>query len=335
MVSAISPLQITALQGMLANDALRPSPQMVSLVGSFNALPVITNWLNAYNTVKNSALSAAVKAGMENLTSDSVPAVSNAIPQYYINLGTFNTLAGYAYPYPGFSGIIATKLNAYMGSPGGIWFKYDMSRFCQIFAACQSYADTANAFIESTCNADNYLCETFSNNDNMITGDITKANLATGAFGEDLANLGALINLQDLENFGSPLALIKQIVSITGNIPIVALTFVAEGVPDGVVVALDDPDLEVTDSQQKLMYTAMTKITGTNLQQILNICGVKTTGINTMADLLNPVKLFPKSFQSLTTVTNNGTRAIYTNASGDVNTKLLGELPAYVLSSTV
>jgi hypothetical protein len=54
-----------------------------------------------------------------------------------------------------------------------------------------------------------------------------------------------------------------------------------------------------------------------------------------MADLLNPVKLFPKSFQSLTTVTNNGTRAIYTNASGDVNTKLLGELPAYVLSSTV
>jgi hypothetical protein len=63
--------------------------------------------------------------------------------------------------------------------------------------------------------------------------------------------------------------------------------------------------------------------------------GVTTQGITTMADLLNPVKLFPNSFQSLTVVTKNGQRAIYTNNQGDVNTTLIQELPNYVVSSAV
>jgi len=58
-------------------------------------------------------------------------------------------------------------------------------------------------------------------------------------------------------------------------------------------------------------------------------------GINNLADLLNPLKLFPNSFQSLTTPTANGPRAIYLNSSGAVNTALATELPPYVTSSLV
>jgi hypothetical protein len=83
------------------------------------------------------------------------------------------------------------------------------------------------------------------------------------------------------------------------------------------------------------MYRGMQNITGVPLQQILNILGVKTTGIETMADLLNPVKLFPNSFLSLTVVTPVGQRGIYTDSQGDVNTTLLSELPNYVISSIV
>ena len=75
----------------------------------------------------------------------------------------------------------------------------------------------------------------------------------------------------------------------------------------------------------------MTKITGEVLTQVLTLFNVTTPNINTMADLLNPVKLFPNSFQSLTTITANGPRAIYIDSNGTVNSKLATELPAYVL----
>jgi hypothetical protein len=83
------------------------------------------------------------------------------------------------------------------------------------------------------------------------------------------------------------------------------------------------------------MYLAMTQITGDALQQVLDLLGVTTAGLTTMADLLNPVKILPNSFQSLTVPTKNGPRAIYTDANGSINTNLIQGLPAYVLSSTV
>jgi hypothetical protein len=82
------------------------------------------------------------------------------------------------------------------------------------------------------------------------------------------------------------------------------------------------------------MYQAMTQITGSDLNQILQILSVTTTGINTMADLLDPTKLFPNSFASLTVKTANGLRSIYENSNGAVNSKLVDDLPPYVLGAT-
>ena len=113
------------------------------------------------------------------------------------------------------------------------------------------------------------------------------------------------------------------------------MTFIGAGVPGDVVVNLDNPQYTVDDSVQKTMYLAMTQITGDALQQVLDLLGVTTKGLTSMADLLDPVKTLPNSFQSLTVTTKNGTRAIYTNAAGAVNTNLIQSLPAYVLSSTV
>ena len=81
----------------------------------------------------------------------------------------------------------------------------------------------------------------------------------------------------------------------------------------------------------------MTLITGNDLAQILSVLKVTTVGITTMADLLNPVKLFPNSFQSLTVSGTAFKRSIpiYVNSSGSVNETLKTELPPYVLSSLV
>jgi hypothetical protein len=79
----------------------------------------------------------------------------------------------------------------------------------------------------------------------------------------------------------------------------------------------------------------MTQITGNDLAQILSVAGVTTVGINTMADLLNPLKLFPNSYQSLTAPTANGPVAVYLDSFGSINSQLTQLLPPYVVSSLV
>jgi hypothetical protein len=178
------------------------------------------------------------------------------------------------------------------------------------------------------------LANTFTSTNDSITGDITTVNLATQSLGSDLTNLGQLIDLTDLSDLGSPLALVQRIVEIVGNVPILSVAFLSVGVPQEVVLNLNSPTATVADSVQKLMYLAMTQInTDNGLTQILRVLGVTTVNIDTMADLLNPVKLFPNSYQSLTVTTSNGPRAIYIDSQGSVNSKLTTELPPYIVSA--
>jgi hypothetical protein len=335
--STLSPLQLTTTQYFLQNQGLRVNPGLTTAVSSYESIGLISTWINMQTQANagTGGISAANKNALANIASPTCAALGDSIPQYYLNLGTFNTLAGYPYPYVGMSGIIKTKANIYLGSPTGASNNYDYGRFAQIFTTCLAYFQLANQFIISACNSDTYLCDTFSNTDNMTTGDITSVNLATEAFGKDLANLGRLWDLSKIDDLGSPLALMQQIINVVGAIPVVSLTFIGAGVPSDVVVNLDNPDISVDESAQKLMYLAMTQITGDALTQILQLMGVTTVGITTMADLLNPVKLFPNSFQTLTVSTKNGARGIYTNSQGSVNTTLIQYLPNYVLSSSV
>ena len=332
--STLTPLQLTAGQALLQNQGLRVNPSVPATIIAYTTIPAIGSCIDMLDTANGGTgnLSANVLASVNTLGSNSCPALSDSIPQYYINLGTF---ANVTYPFPGLSGIIQTKANLYLGSPTGYDTNWNINRFAQLFTATQTYAAMANQYIISACNANNYLCDTFTNTDNSTTGDITQVNLATGAFGQDLTNLGRLWDLSNLDNLGSPLALVQQIYNIVGIVPSIGIAFILAGVPDNVVLNLNNPTYNVTDAVQKSMYTAMTTIKGDDLAQILKILGVTTAGIETMADLLNPYKLFPTSFQSLTTVTNNGPRAIYTDSTGDVNTTLVQGLPSYVLSSAV
>ena len=330
--STLSPLQLTTTTSLLQNKGLRVSPVFTTAVSSYESNSLIATWITMQTQANagTGGISAANKNALANIASSTCPALGDSVPSAYLS-----TFANVTYPYPGLSGIAKTKANLYLGSPTGASTNWDTSRFAQILTACLAYSGLANQYIISACNSDTYLCDTFSNTDAMTTGDITKVNLATGVFGQDLKNLGQLWNLSDLDNLGSPLALVRQIINVVGAVPVISLTFIGAGVPADVVVNLDNPQASVSDSVQKTMYLAMTQITGDALQQILDLLGVTTAGLTSMADLLNPVKILPNSFQSLTVTTKNGTRAVYTDANGSVNTNLIQSLPAYVLSSTV
>lgn len=209
----------------------------------------------------------------------------------------------------------------------------DVSKFIQALNLALAYSETTNIFINSAVNSQTYLANTFTSTNDMITGDVTTINLATPAFGSDLAKLGNLIDLSDLGDLGSPLALIQRIAEVSGNVSTLGVFLLLEGVPEEIVLNLTSPTLSVTDSIQKLMYQALTKITDNPLSEILKVLGVTTLNITTAADLLNPVKLFPNSYQSLTVTTASGPRAIYLSDTGAVNSKLESELPPYVVST--
>ena len=310
-------LQLDASPGLLQNTGLTANRALTTAVSAYNNTDLITPLLVTMANTSAANLSAVTVSTLENLAATTCPALADSLPAGYTSLSVGTGL---------FTGLIASRAYTYMGNG-------DLTKFAQVLNQAQSYADQTSIFINTAVRSQTYLSNTFTNINNMITGDITQVNLATQAFGQDLLNLGNLINLADLENFGSPLGLVQQIYSVTGAIPDVSIMFVAAGVPINVVLTLTDPTVSVTDSIQRLMYTAMTQITGTALTQILSIMKVTTVGITTMADLLNPVRLFPNSFASLTAPTKFGLRAIYVNSTGSVNQNLLTELPPYVIQS--
>jgi hypothetical protein len=156
-------------------------------------------------------------------------------------------------------------------------------------------------------------------------------------FGLDLAALGQLIDLDNLGNFGSPAALLRQLITLTNLTANIRAALIQAGLDEDSIGNLINPNVNVSDTVQHQAYLGMLNVTGTDLEQVLAILGVTTQNINTMADLLNPVKIFPNSIASLTVRTYNQDttsvlRAIYDNTQGTVNSKLLIYLPRYVMT---
>jgi hypothetical protein len=319
---ALTPLQLNAAAGLLQNQGIAVNPDLTTALAAYNAIPEIASLRTTITTAASgNILSAGNLTAVKNIGNSTCPALADSVPAAYPSLVSANAN-------PGLSGIVQAQASLDAGSG-------DVSKFAQALAITEGYASQTNLFVNSAVNSQTYMNCTFSNMDDMITGDITQINLATGPFGADLVRLGKLIDLGDLDNLGSPLALVQRIQAVGGTVPVLAVYFLAAGVPQEAVVNLNNPTVSFSDSVQKLMYLAMTQITGDDLAQVLAVLAVTTPGIETMADLLNPVKLFPNSFASLTVNTAVGVRAIYINNQGTVNSNLPDVLPSYVVSSLV
>ena len=309
----LTALQLNAAAGLLQNQGIAINANLVTAISDYEDTTLLTPFLD---TVGSSNITANVRNSLKTLAANTCAALSNSVPVEYTALGNQLTTV--------------VKAQAVRDICGN-----NVSNIAQAVNQALGYTSQTTTFVNSAVNSQTYLGNTITNVNNMITGGVTTVNLATQAFGADLQALGRLINLADLNNFGSPLALVRQVFAIAGTVPVLAVAFVEAGIEQEVVVNLSNPTVTVVDSAQRLMYQAMTQITGTDLAQILTVLQITTVGINTMADLLNPLKLFPNSFLSMTAPTAQGPRAIYVNAQGTVNTELIQQLPPYVISSLV
>lgn len=306
MTALLSPLQLQAGAALLQNQGIRVNPDIEEQITLYQANPTVAairdTIIDGANVLANTTI-----ATLQTLASNSCPALADSIPQAFVNpyppTTSVNTSFSVTNPSnsdPGLTGMITLITNSYLGNG-------DVGKFAQVLSAAQGYCVTTNVFINSAVNAENgYLGDTFTDMDNLVTGDLTQVNLDTENFGNDLAKLGECIGLADLDNFGSPLALLQRIIKLGGITTPIIVALANTGINENIILELGNPELVVSDVVQKQMYNAMTTVVGDELAQILAVLKVTTPNITCLADLINPVKLFPNSYATLTTPVCDG-----------------------------
>lgn len=350
--SVSTPLQLTALASMLQNQGLKTLPaSLTSAITTFNATTVITNWTAAVNFYKSqSFFTETTLDALLSIGSTVCPALGNSIPAApvgtYTNLIneylTPNTVTDESTIDPsGFSWLIKQTGSAYLGDS-------DYGRFAQGFGAVQGYISTTNDFINTAVNANQYLGPTFTNMDNLTTGDLTSVNSDLPAFAQDLTAQGQLVNLQNLTLYGTPAGLLQQLSKVAkiqgASIPSIQSALLAAGLTTTDIrdlitdnrVRLFNPD-GLTDNQfdklQKLAYTAMTMISGDDLALVLAILDITTPNIRTMSQLMDATVMFPNSYTTLLTPSPNGPIPIF-GSGGTVNSNVQPVVSAYLPTPT-
>jgi len=351
--SILTPLQITASAALLNNQGLKPLPSaLTAALAAFNATPLITAYQAAvayylaqtYKTT--STLTALLSMG-----STTCPALGNSIPAAPI--GTFTNLV---YPTAttgsvvvqelstslyGFSGLAEQTGNAYLGNG-------DAGRFAQGFLTVQGFISITNDYINSAVNANTYLGPTFTNMDALVTADISTVNTDIENFGVDLEKQGQLVNLANLNLYGTPAGLIQQISAQAGitdaAIPVLqqaltnaglSRTNIRDLVQNNVQSLLNPSGLSANqfDRLQKVAWLAMTAVGADELTQILSILEVTTPNIVALSDLLDPVKVFPLSYATLQTPSPDGSVPIF-NSTGAVNSDIQPIVNSYLPSQS-
>jgi hypothetical protein len=307
VLGTLSSVNLIAGAGILGNVggvALEANANLTSNISSYSSVSVVSQ----FATIAGSGYISI------NVVANTFPALTNAIPTAYQGSLGSGTMTGK----------ITTQSGNILG--GG-----DLGKFEQIFNAASGYQQQANQLIKSTLNAtDANVITGYTSQDNTITGGFSDITQAFAAFGADVAQLGVLIDLNNLNNLGSPAALLEQIVALGNPTPGLTTALLDVGISQDAIDNIGTTSF--TPAEEKLIYQAMTTVTGSDLAQILKLLRVTTTGISTMADLLNPYKLFPRSYITLTAPTSNGIRGIYVDTAGSVNSNLATTLPASVLA---
>ncbi len=349
MPSVLTPLQLTVAASMLNNTGLRGFPSALqTAITTFNATTVIGNFIAAVNFYKSQTFATeSTLNSLLRIGATVCPALGNSIPETPVGTYTYldseylvnylGAVDGSTIDPSGFSNLIEQTCAAYLGNG-------DYGRFSQGFVAVQGYIASTNEYINSAVNANQFLGPTFTNMDSLTTAGISGVNSNLEKFGVDLKKQGNLVNLQKLDLYGTPAALIQQISSLAGvsrqAVPAVQLAMNAVGLTDSDIenivtdnrVSINRPNglsQNEFDRIQKLAYTALSSVSGDDLDQILSILDVTTPNITSLDQLLDPTKTFPLSYLTMQTPTPAGPVPIF-GSNGAVNSSITPVVNSYL-----
>lgn len=319
----LTPLQLSAGAALLDNTGI---VTYTTSLNSYNSFYLITAWQAAVNYyVAQPWSTPGTLTQLLSMGNSTCAALGNSIPTGAPTprpvTGPVNT---------GFSGLIKNTGDLYLGNG-------DVSKFTQAYAAALALVNSTNVFVNSAVNAQTYLGPTFSDMNALTTNNISQINSNIQGFGIDLFRQGQLVNLARLQDYGTPAALLRQLSDVAGlqggTLRVVQDPLVLAGLTEANIRTLiqgnRSADSLTFDRYQSLAYQGMTQVTGSALQQVLDILDVTTPNINTMADLLNQQKIFPNSYTTLSTPTATGTVSIYL-PDGGVNMQLADTVAQYM-----
>lgn len=332
-----SSVMLIATDGLLQNQGLVISGNLTIAINSYTSTAAVSSYLGILSTAfanvgtANDQITTATFSSLQTLGASTLPAITDAVPAAYTSsLPIGNSVSG-------FSGVVAAQGNLILGNG-------DLGKFAQVYGQCQSYIAQNNPIINSVKNSA-VLDTTFTSMNSITTGGISDINRTLPAFGADLAKLGTAWSLNKLPFFGFPWVLLYQMSQAGGIMPALTERLITAGVTVDDLSSIQRGS-EVAGSVDLLIYQVMTGITGDLLDQVKVLLSVTTDNLDTMADLLNPVKSLPNSYLQLTNLTPTGTdvtptAAVLSNvyvSAATVNSNLLavyGTTPAYVSLSKI
>jgi hypothetical protein len=287
-----SPVMLIANDGLLQNQGLSISGNLTIAINAYESTVPVDDYLSILSSaaanvgVGNDQISSSTFSSLQTLAANTFPAITDAVPTAYASsLPIGNSSAG-------FSGLVTAQAQKVLGNG-------DLSQFAQVYGICQSYIIQNNPYINSVKNS-SILDSTFTSMNNLTTGSISDLNKVLPIFGADLVKLGQAWDLSNLQFFGYPWALLYQLSKSGGILPELQTQLINSGVSSTDLSNIQNGQ-EISSEVDLLIYQVMSRVTGALLDQVKTLLRVTTPNLQTMADLLNPIKTLPDSYLQLTT----------------------------------
>jgi hypothetical protein len=304
-----SPLSVNVTSALLQSSGLKINGNVTTFVGSSTGVSNYTKGSIATETVLGTISdvlrlafpkigTTVTQATYDNLLAmgSSIPALANRKPSTYSPAYTAETTSF------GFLRMLALQANNEFKFNNGTY-----SDFVASFSMANGYKSMLNKQINTLVNGKSFLDGIYSNMDDLISGDITGVNLSTVYWGQDLIATGRCINLAKIDKFGTPSVLLLSMRNSNALTKRVNEELVNAGINISEILQILSGTYTPTINQELQIYNAFTQIVDADLKDVLIPLNVQTKNITTLADLLNPRKLFPKSYISLTVAKYNTT----------------------------
>lgn len=204
----------------------------------------------------------------------------------------------------------------------------DYKNFLSTMTEAQGFIVQNNPTLISMENSKTFLEGTFSNMNDLMTGDLSGVSLAFQELGQDLINMGKGINWSKIDSFGLPSNLLLTLAENAALTQELSLCMLATGLTHSEIEGIITTGKATKEQEQKL-FASFNAIRGVPLQQSLVPLDCVNPEIQTLADMLDVSKVFPLSKDTLTVpVYNSGpaptnSKTYYFIYSGEqVNTQL-------------
>ena len=300
----MTPLMLTALDGLLNNTALNVQTDVISEWVAFRSN-------SSLSELREKLTEVYELPEVHNSTAVDLQSASDELNAIRVLSDFHGAFAG---GYVAFSTNFADWLLAQVGSGYG-----NNRRFIATLQHMFAYVEETNKSLNSATNSTDVAKHSFTHIDDLITGNISLVSAEPYKFGLDLQNTGDIIDFSNLANYGTPDALIRVMIK-TGAIVIIEEELDALGISvSDLTASVSNNSTPMLPSIQHIIYNQIfTVITGSKLTEIKEIMNVTTSGLTKLSDFLSTRKLFPLSYDTLKTKVNGSVLAMSSNSTATV-----------------